>query len=75
MRDDPHGGYLRVAGTIELAGLDLTLDSPLAQKRCEMLTSRVETVLPGVVDTRTAAQGGDPHFWCGLRPATPPTYP
>ena len=69
------GDYLRVAGTIELAGLDLTLDSPLAQKRCEMLTSRVETVLPGVVDTRTTAQGGDPHFWCGLRPATPTNVP
>jgi D-amino-acid dehydrogenase len=43
------GQQLRVAGTIELGGFDLRLD--------------------------TAEQGGDPHFWCGLRPATPTNIP
>ena len=31
------GNYLRVAGTIELNGWDLTLDSSLARARCHML--------------------------------------
>jgi D-amino-acid dehydrogenase len=69
------GDQLRVAGTIELAGYDLTLDTPLAKARCHMLAERVETVLPGVCDTRTVAQGGAPHFWAGLRPATPTNIP
>ena len=69
------GNHLRVAGTIELAGFDLALNTPLARKRCEMLTQRVEQVFPGVADTRTAEQGGNPQFWCGLRPATPTNIP
>ncbi|NJM43291.1 MAG: D-amino acid dehydrogenase [Brachymonas sp.] len=69
------GDQLRVAGTIEVGGFDLSLDTPLAQKRCEMLLKRVETLLPGVADTRTPAQGGNPHYWCGLRPATPTNIP
>jgi D-amino-acid dehydrogenase len=69
------GNVLRVAGTIEVGGYDLRLDTPLAQKRCEMLLRRVETLLPGVADTRTPAQGGNPQYWCGLRPATPTNIP
>ena len=69
------GDHLRVAGTIELAGLNLDLNTPLAQRRCTMLTARVEEVMPGVVDTRSVADGGDPQFWCGLRPATPTNVP
>jgi D-amino-acid dehydrogenase len=69
------GQHLRVAGTIEVGGFDLRLDTPLAQKRCEMLLRRVETLLPGVADTRTPAQGGQPQYWCGLRPATPTNIP
>jgi D-amino-acid dehydrogenase len=69
------GDQLRVAGTIELAGFDLALDTPLARTRCEMLLSRIEEVFPGVADTRTPQQGGDPQFWCGLRPATPTNIP
>ncbi|MFM7332624.1 MAG: D-amino acid dehydrogenase [Brachymonas sp.] len=69
------GNQLRVAGTIEVGGFDLSLDTPLAQKRCEMLLSRIETLLPGVADTRTPAQGGNPQYWCGLRPATPTNIP
>ncbi|HEX5784999.1 MAG TPA: FAD-dependent oxidoreductase, partial [Burkholderiaceae bacterium] len=66
---------LRVAGTIELGGFDLRLDTPLARTRAEMLVRRIEQVFPEVADTRTPEQGGDPQFWCGLRPATPTNIP
>lgn len=65
------GPQLRVAGTIELGGFDLRLDTPLARARCHMLVHRIEALFPGVADTRLPSQGGDPQFWCGLRPATP----
>ena len=69
------GDQLRVAGTIELGGYDLSLATPLAQARCAMLAQRVEQVLPGVCDTRLASEGGTPNFWTGLRPATPTNIP
>ncbi len=69
------GDNLRIAGTIEVGGYDLSLDTPLARARCEMLARRVETVFPGVCDTRLASEGGEPHFWTGLRPATPTNIP
>lgn len=69
------GNELRVAGTIELGGFDLSLDTPLAKKRCEMLVQRIEEVFPGVADTRLPAEGGNPQFWTGLRPATPTNIP
>ena len=69
------GDQLRVAGTIELGGYDLSLTSPLAKARCAMLARRVEEVLPGVCDTRLASEGGTPNFWTGLRPATPTNIP
>jgi D-amino-acid dehydrogenase len=69
------GNRLRVAGTIELGGFDLSLDTPLARKRCAMLVKRIEQVFPGVADTRTPDEGGDPQFWTGLRPATPTNIP
>ncbi|HSV47028.1 MAG TPA: D-amino acid dehydrogenase [Ramlibacter sp.] len=69
------GDELRVAGTIELSGYDLTLDTPLARARCRMLAQRVEQVLPGVCDTRLDEEGGNPRFWTGLRPATPTNIP
>jgi len=69
------GDHLRVAGTIELGGFDLSLDTPLARTRSQMLIKRIEQVFPGVADTRTAAEGGDPQFWTGLRPATPTNIP
>jgi D-amino-acid dehydrogenase len=69
------GSHLRVAGTIELGGFDLALDTPLAKKRCAMLVKRIEEVFPGVADTRTPEEGGDPQFWTGLRPATPTNIP
>ncbi len=69
------GDCLRVAGTIELGGYDLSLSTPLARARCALLARRVEEVLPGVCDTRLEADGGTPHFWTGLRPATPTNIP
>jgi D-amino-acid dehydrogenase len=69
------GDELRVAGTIEVGGFDLSLDTPVAQARCNMLARRIEEVLPGVCDTRSEAQGGQPNYWTGLRPATPTNIP
>lgn len=69
------GNHLRVAGTIEVGGYNLSLDTPLAKARCRMLADRIEQVLPGVCDTRLAEQGGEPNFWTGLRPATPTNIP
>jgi D-amino-acid dehydrogenase len=69
------GDDLRVAGTIELAGLDTSLATRTARARCRMLAERVELVLPGVCDTREAAEGGNPRWWTGLRPATPTNIP
>jgi D-amino-acid dehydrogenase len=69
------GDTLRVAGTIEVAGYGLSLDTALARARCQMLADRIEEVLPGVCDTRNEAQGGQPNFWAGLRPATPTNIP
>ena len=60
---------------IEVGGYDLSLDSPLARARCQMLSDRIETVFPGVCDTRNAFEGGTPHYWAGLRPATPTNIP
>lgn len=67
--------FLRVAGTIELSGYDLSLTSGVAKARCQMLAERVERVFPGVCDTRSVEQGGEPRFWTGLRPATPTNIP
>jgi D-amino-acid dehydrogenase len=69
------GDELRVAGTIELGGYDLDLNGPVARARCEMLARRIEAVMPGVCDTRLEHEGGQPNFWCGLRPATPTNIP
>jgi D-amino-acid dehydrogenase len=63
------GEHLRVAGTIEVGGWDTALATPLARARCRMLVERIEQVLPGVCDT------SEPHFWAGLRPATPTNIP
>ncbi len=69
------GDQLRVAGTIEISAYDNSIDSELSQIRCRMLAKRVETVLPGVCDTRSLEEGGSPNYWAGLRPATPTNIP
>jgi D-amino-acid dehydrogenase len=63
------GDTLRIAGTIEVGGWDLSLDTPLARARCAMLARRVEEVFPGVCDL------SEPNYWTGLRPATPTNIP
>lgn len=69
------GDSLRVAGTIEVGDYNLSLDNAVARARCQMLSDRIEAVLPGVCDTRNEAQGGTPNYWTGLRPATPTNVP
>lgn len=69
------GNRLRVAGTVALAGYDRSLHTAVAQARCQALAERIEAIFPGACDTRSAAQGGDPQYWAGLRPATPSSVP
>jgi D-amino-acid dehydrogenase len=69
------GDHLRIAGTIEVGGYSLDLDGSLARARCAMLARRVETVFPGVCDTRSVEEGGNPNYWTGLRPSTPTNIP
>src|SRR5450830_681818 len=56
------GDELRVAGTIEVGGYDLDLNGPVARARCAMLARRIETVMPGVCDTRLEHEGGQTNF-------------
>jgi D-amino-acid dehydrogenase len=59
------GQRLRVAGTAELSGWDLTLD----RTRCEALTQRTFELFPDEGDRDSA------RYWTGLRPATPSNVP
>ena len=59
------GGRLRIAGTAELSGYDLTLN----EKRCQALVRRTLEIFPDVADPAQA------QFWTGLRPATPSNVP
>jgi D-amino-acid dehydrogenase len=63
------GDKIRVAGTAELAGYDVGLDTATAKVRCQALVRRYEELFPGVADTT------EPHFWAGLRPSTPNNIP
>lgn len=72
LTDDAHklvfsrlGDRLRIAGTAEFNGYDLSLN-PL---RCQSLIARTQQLFPGL------ACRGEPVFWCGLRPATPSNLP
>ncbi len=59
------GNRLRVAGTAEFNGYDLSAD-PV---RCQALLDRTRQLFPKL------AVEGEPAFWCGLRPATPSNVP
>ncbi len=61
----PMGPLLRFAGTLELAGLDLRVNT----RRVAAVRKAVERCLPGA--------GGAPHLetWRGLRPLTPDSLP
>lgn len=59
------GDRLRIAGTAELSGFDLSLN----HVRCQALLDRTLEIFPGAFE-RSEAQ-----FWTGLRPATPSNVP
>ncbi|MBS1173059.1 MAG: dadA, partial [Proteobacteria bacterium] len=59
------GDRLRAAGTAELAGYD----SSINETRCRAIVQRVAELFPGL------AEGAQPEFWAGLRPATPNNLP
>ena len=63
------GDHIRIAGTAELSGFDLSLDSHTAKVRCAALVKRYEELFPGVADT------SEPNYWTGLRPSTPTNIP
>jgi D-amino-acid dehydrogenase len=63
------GDTVRIAGTAELAGYDLSLDNPTARARCQALVDRYDMLFPGV------AELSEPNFWAGLRPSTPSNIP
>lgn len=63
------GDQVRIAGTAELSGFDLNLDSPTARVRCAALVRRYEELFPGVADA------SEPNYWTGLRPSTPSNIP
>ena len=59
------GDRLRVAGTAEFAGYDVSINPT----RCEAILARARTLFPGAFDSSQA------QFWAGLRPATPGNVP
>ncbi len=59
------GQRLRIAGTAEFNGYDLALNSV----RCDALMRRAAILFPHL------RAGGEPVFWCGLRPSTPSNVP
>jgi D-amino-acid dehydrogenase len=72
LTDDEHklvfsrfGDRLRIAGTAELNGYDLSLN-PV---RCEAIVRRTLDIFPGVSRPELAS------YWAGLRPATPGNVP
>ena len=61
----PMGEMLRFAGTLELAGLDLSINRP----RVDAITRSAREYLPGLDDMELI------EIWRGLRPATPDGIP
>ncbi len=61
----PFDGALRIAGTMELSGINLSLD----RKRVAALESAVRGYLP------RALEGGTRTEWVGMRPITPDGLP
>jgi D-amino-acid dehydrogenase len=59
------GKRLRVAGTAEFAGYDLTVD----ERRARSLLAKAAEIFGNGVDPARA------EFWCGLRPSTPDGVP
>lgn len=72
LTDDGHklvfsrlGNRLRVAGTAEFNGYDLSLNPA----RSNALLARTRSLFPGLRET------SEPELWCGLRPVTPSSVP
>jgi D-amino-acid dehydrogenase len=61
----PLAGRLRFAGTLELGGLDLTID-PVRLEALPRAAARTLDLPAGARRT---------HVWCGLRPCTPDGLP
>jgi D-amino-acid dehydrogenase len=61
----PMGAQLRIAGTLELAGLDLRVN----RRRLEAILRATRTYMPGLPSTPTV------EVWRGLRPLTPDDLP
>jgi len=59
------GGILRFAGTLELTGLDFSIN----QRRVNAIRRAVRDYLAGVDEYRTV------ETWSGLRPLTPDSLP
>jgi D-amino-acid dehydrogenase len=59
------GDRLRIAGTAELNGYDVSLNL----RRCEAIVRRTRELFPEMTD------GSGAQFWTGLRPATPSNLP
>ncbi|MGH8674514.1 MAG: D-amino acid dehydrogenase [Burkholderiales bacterium] len=59
------GERLRIAGTAELAGYDVSIN----ETRCRAILNRTLELFPGAGDDLQA------QFWAGLRPATPGNIP
>ncbi|MDA8252684.1 MAG: FAD-dependent oxidoreductase [Rhodospirillales bacterium] len=55
---------LRVAGTVEIAGLD----APPDERRAEILVAHAHRLFPGLAH-------GEPRLWMGFRPSTPDSLP
>ncbi len=55
---------LRVAGTVEIAGLD----APPDERRAKVLVEHARRLFPGL-------QTGDVRYWMGFRPSTPDSLP
>ena len=60
----PMAEGLRVAGTVEIAGLDAAPD----ERRAQQLLRQLRGLFPEI-------QGGEPRLWMGYRPSTPDSLP
>ena len=63
----PLAGSLRFAGTLELAGMDLSID----ERRVAAILDAVPEYLPDIDPRRLQPQ----EVWCGARPCTPDGLP
>ena len=61
----PFGDYLRIAGTMELVGMDMSITI----RRLKGILKTVKAYLPGLEQTETI------EVWCGSRPCTPDGIP